>query len=273
MPNYCEYEMNVIGYPSSVGKFIEILNINYDYNDIYFLKHPKRHMYRIFEANVDDVELLSPNILLATISGYCAWSVTVCMLNGPYSYNNRPTLSDTKSSLDYISKGSTLETICKDLNICVEMYSDEPSMCFQEHILVDNYGNIIINDMKSNVSHIFAYSKEDFQEYYPEINIAIYEKYKNPNDGSINCTINGWPIEEWDRLFTIKYITKRMASIVRNYYIRADMARVINENDEYKDIYERSRIIDDRVAEFKQKGFKKLEELRQKQKEEIKNGK
>ena len=44
MPNYCYYEMKVVGTDDNIDELISMMKYN----------HPKQHFYRVFEADVYD---------------------------------------------------------------------------------------------------------------------------------------------------------------------------------------------------------------------------
>lgn len=148
MPNYCNYEMKVVGGRSNVEEFFKVLSSDYDYTDGLNYSSFDRHFFRIFEAYSHDfsyekdennrpiantikhvkIDSNEDTIVEAIISGYCAWSVASCMMPGGYSYyetSGRP-------------KGSNLILESKNLNIDIEVFSEESGMCFMEHLIIES---------------------------------------------------------------------------------------------------------------------------------------
>lgn len=168
MPNYCDFNMKIVGERKNIEEFISVLNSDYDYEPIsprhisgknYPLVHQPaspiyyttnayklesitgpRHMFRIFETYVNRSED-EPNA--SYVSGYCAWSVYSCMFKGKYTYYND---FITEKHGKYIGfKGTTLPDESKNLNLKIEVYSEESGCAFMEHFLIDN-GEILIDD-------------------------------------------------------------------------------------------------------------------------------
>lgn len=130
MPNYCYYTMKVAGKQSDIEKLVEVMNR--DYNYISGGKKPLPHLWRVFEATYDKVNQL--------ITGDCAWSVYCCMFDGKGTYQG-----DHKNDPKY--NGTTIVALSKELNLKIEIYSEETGMCFQEHYLIDK-GKVLINDCR-----------------------------------------------------------------------------------------------------------------------------
>lgn len=168
MPNYCDFNMKIVGERKDIEELIAVLNCDYSYKRIspdhingktYPLVHQPaspiyyttngyrlarftgpRHMFRVFEAYVDR-SVDEPNA--SYISGYCAWSVYSCMFKGDYTYYN-DFLKDYGNR--YIGfMGTTLPDESRRLNLKVEVYSEESGCAFMEHFLIDN-GEILIED-------------------------------------------------------------------------------------------------------------------------------
>lgn len=166
MPNYCYYTISVGGRTENVNKFIEIMQNDYD----------KVHMYRIFEANPYFVNQYGM-YTHAQIDGYCAWSVSSCMLPGPYSYYNSDfnRCKNTETDRYYDGRRGIVEEICtmfnfngthllelaKYLNLTIQIYSTEPGMCFCED------GKILPNGLmvRDNCGNYQEWYLEDFNSY------------------------------------------------------------------------------------------------------------
>ena len=126
MPNYCNYELKAKGEKENLEKLIEILNNNYNMSE-----EDPLHMFRIFEATptFDNEEKT-----FLTVRGYCAWSVYSCMMEGACTYYS-DSYKDTNAT--------TIDRLAKDLNLYIEIISEEPGMCFMEHIMCYPDGEII----------------------------------------------------------------------------------------------------------------------------------
>lgn len=129
MPNYCNYSMCVVGKKENIEEFIKVMQADYDYGNMVF--NHDRHMFRVFEANCDEIEERYDGRCQVVINGYCAWSVSSCMLRGGY-YNS--------VQKDYPNnfRGTTLDIESKKLNLDIEVYSEESGCCFQEHYIITN---------------------------------------------------------------------------------------------------------------------------------------
>lgn len=169
MPNYCDFNMKIVGERKNIEEFISVLNSDYDYEPvsprhisgkIYPLVHQPaspiyyttngyklenitgpRHMFRVFEAYVNRSED-EPNA--SYLYGYCAWSVYSCMFGTSHTYYDD--FITEKYGNKYIGfMGTTLPDESRRLNLKIEVYSEEPGCGFMEHYLIDN-GEILIED-------------------------------------------------------------------------------------------------------------------------------
>ena len=132
MPNYCYYQMRVVGKKENVEEFVKIMQADYNYQSMKF-DYEKHIGGRVFEASVDEFEEVANGIYGANISGDCAWSVLSCMFDGPYCYYN-----DIKEKYGAECRSTTVPIESERLNLSIEIYSEESGMCFQEHYLVKN---------------------------------------------------------------------------------------------------------------------------------------
>lgn len=197
MPNYCDYEMRIKGYPANVGRFIEVIRADYNYNKkSYFYNHPHQHMFRVFEAEPLEVKM-EGLVMVATITGYCAWSVYSCMLPGFCTYYNDTVEESNKNEFnirsnqrsDYLINGKIYAThllnLAKQLNLYLEVYSNEPGMCFQEHYIINNFGQFIVNEeVQTNCYYIEEYDTlKEYNKGNPDYQLDItedeYLKLKN----------------------------------------------------------------------------------------------
>ena len=124
MPNYCSYDMHVKGAPGDVDAFIALMT---DYD-------APKHFYRVFDATEYDRADNGDGTVTAMICGDCAWSVASCMT--------------TDSPMTYCSShedGTSLMEQSADKHLDIEVYSEEPGMCFAEHYLYRD-GEEIVNE-------------------------------------------------------------------------------------------------------------------------------
>ena len=127
MTNPCFYSMKAKGAREDIEEFIQVVKADYDYNTMEF--NFDRHLQRVYIADEEDIEAVDENTYSVFINGECAWSVVVCMLEDGY-YN------DMKARLGDKFRGTTLVHESERLNLEIEVFSEECSMCFQEHYLV-----------------------------------------------------------------------------------------------------------------------------------------
>lgn len=168
MPNYCDFDMKIVGERKNIEEFIAVLNSHYDYEPVspdhirgktYPLVHQPpspiyyttngyrlakltgpRHMFRVFEAYVDrDLDEVNASY----INGYCAWSVYSCMFKGGCTYYNDFIKGYDNKYIGFM--GTTLPDESRRLNLKIEVYSEESGCAFMEHFLIDN-GEILIED-------------------------------------------------------------------------------------------------------------------------------
>lgn len=166
MPNYCNFSMRVKGKKANVKEFYQILEADYDYQrePIMNIDGPQRHFSRIFNINfagykneaiydcsedTDDVEI--------DLVGDCAWSVYSCMCKGNHTYYN-----SLKEEYKEKCLATNLEEETRLLYLKVEIYSEEPGVGFQEHMIYDN-GKCLVNDC---VDYYEDYDEES-DEYTP----------------------------------------------------------------------------------------------------------
>lgn len=131
MPNYCDYEMKVKGSKEAIKELLECLNADYNYSS--GAKPEHKHMFRVFQAELvnDRPKANIDGTYTQHIYGYCAWSVASCMLR------NRGYYADIKKEYPEIFMGTSLEELSKELDIEIEVFSEEPGMCFSEHYIFE----------------------------------------------------------------------------------------------------------------------------------------
>lgn len=144
MPNYCDYEMKILGKKENVLRMVAYLQADYNYQDGLSNCTEDKHFFRVFEANVIDEAELSSETYMAVVSGYCAWSISCCMLQGSLSYY-RNWSEERLSTLKEPFKGTHLEDVTKELDLSVEIFSKESGLEFMEHYIVES-GTITLDE-------------------------------------------------------------------------------------------------------------------------------
>lgn len=156
MPNYCDFEMKIIGNEESRERFISYLNANYHYNiidnDNYELDYctADKHFFRVFEAEkIDEIfyNQIDPDFTI--VSGNCAWSVITCMFNEPEGTYYGDWASHNFYNCDNF-KGTHILEATKELNLMVEIFSMESGLDFMEHYVIDN-GKLLVNDCQNYI--------------------------------------------------------------------------------------------------------------------------
>lgn len=137
MPNYCDYEMKIVGTKKAINRVIECLKADYNYG---VEKPSHKHFFRVFDCWGDDEDFVEERngLFSKIVFGDCAWSCSSCMLSGNYSY-----YQDVKKSNKDTFMGTDLAEQSKDCTI--EVFSEETGMGFSEHYLFKN-GKCLIDD-------------------------------------------------------------------------------------------------------------------------------
>lgn len=160
MANYCSYEMKIKGKKENVDKLIEYLQSDYYYENKELVKcDADRHFCRVFECHIADDYKEEGYQGYEIVYGSCAWSVFSCMMSGDHTYYND--LIKYKNN-----KVTCMTKATKELDLEVEIFSEEPGCCFMEHFLIDK-GKILIEDCV------------DWEEQYDEDGDPIYDEYGN----------------------------------------------------------------------------------------------
>lgn len=110
MPNICFFSMKVKGTQSSCYEWLKRME-SYD---------EPNHFFRIFEHDVIEENGNNENFYMI-IKGECAWSLESCCRASGYS--NGTDLFEVNS---------------RELNVIMEVYSEECGMGFQEHYIYNN---------------------------------------------------------------------------------------------------------------------------------------
>ena len=137
MANWCDFRMMVRGKSENVDVFYKYLT-DYDNSPKYFA--------RIFDANIDSEDMDENGTKTMKLNGDCAWSVYSCMCEGKYTYYT--------DSHDSDSKLTCLREATKELQLEVEIRSEEPGMGFWEHIHYKN-GESLCDDTGDLMSEGF----------------------------------------------------------------------------------------------------------------------
>lgn len=137
MPNYCGYDMKVVGKKENVKEFVKIMKANYDYPSMKF--GFDRHMGgRVYGAHAEKPVKNEDGSYSVIIIGYCAWSVARCMFNGGYYRSLKNRYGDE-------CRSTTVPIESERLGLDIEIYSGESESCLMEHYLVRK-GKIICNE-------------------------------------------------------------------------------------------------------------------------------
>jgi len=185
MPNYCDFSMHIKGQKKDVFKLAEWLSADYSYSstpNIYVeregVKIPTEHHigWRVFECYYQEDAFanlpIDSNITLY-LSGYCAWSVYSSMMEGPFTYYTDNHADMMKARGEDLSL--TLPQACKKLSVEVELFSNEPGMCFSEHYHIGSDGKIKLEE------------ETEYIEFYIE-EYHSYDDYVKSIDGEIPIT-------------------------------------------------------------------------------------
>lgn len=127
MANLCDFVMHVRGKRENIEKFYDALT-----------QKGKIYMGRGAEADIfldDDI---------AEIKGWCKWSVVSALIDNAISMRTEPnrwSFDEDVNELEFI----TLIEACQKWNVDMEVYSEEPGCCFQEHFMVID-GELVIDE-------------------------------------------------------------------------------------------------------------------------------
>jgi len=179
MPNICTGFMNVRGRADCVDELLKILDANYSYYkdknnyDYSWCVDPKNfthipHFFRVFSAYKFDEHWNSGIYKCVSIDFECAWSVSSCMMGGPWSYFMQ--FEHDHPGEHY---GSTLLKESKRLQLEIELWSQEPGMAFQEHYKICS--GILVKDecLDYNLIYLDNYnSYEEVKADYPNTSMT-----------------------------------------------------------------------------------------------------
>ena len=154
MPNWCAFDMRIVGKENNVDELVSILK--YD--------HPTKSFYRILEA-VEYSRFATPaGTITVDLYGECAWSVMVCMFEREFTY----------AAEDDRPNKTNIEVEAERLGLDIEIYSREPGMCFAEHYLIKgSAGGTIIDE-----------SNEYLELYWDQEKYPTFEELKRDGIGT-----------------------------------------------------------------------------------------
>lgn len=160
MANDCYYRMRAVSKnEEALKRLLDIMK----YND------PEYYIYRCFEAErVEDGQ--EDGLSTMDIEGFVAWGCSQwihseekkddILIKGRQKDENGNIIWDK-----YIygtSHYAPLTTICKELGIGIEIWSQEPNMAFQAHSVVNSNGEIVVDECKD--WEILAAEEDDTDE-------------------------------------------------------------------------------------------------------------
>jgi len=125
MANYCFFTMYAEGKPESIDELVARMVTEYDH-DKGVGNRP--HFWGVFGVDVDDKAPRTEGTRLVEISGQCPWSVWSCMTDGEDSVA-RSKAEDPKLA-PYCT---SLKKTANEFGIEIEVFSDEPTGCVEEH--------------------------------------------------------------------------------------------------------------------------------------------
>lgn len=138
MANKCHYEMKIKGSKESVQTFIRYAEATYYIAGNKIVSDDDRYFFgmEVEEKSEREVEGMTDEVV-ATIKGYCRWSIHSCLFEGIHT-----SFSDYQKRCENF-RGITLLEASETLGVTVEVYSAETD--FMEHFLVKN-GELLIED-------------------------------------------------------------------------------------------------------------------------------
>jgi len=176
MPNYCNYSARIKGEKKNVLKLAEWLEANYYMPEgseelkVVVTRDgvevPTEHHigYRVFDFWYDTNEFKNnsdTDVITLHGDGDCAWSVYSCMFNGAIG-----TYMGDRGRDNEKHKSISIDDACGLLGVTIEIFSTEPGCCFAEHYLIDETGEVIINDETEYTElYLGDFDTDDYDEY------------------------------------------------------------------------------------------------------------
>lgn len=165
MANECYFHLKVVGKKESVKEFLKVLQAKYSYHEDCFSFD--RHFYRIFKTNVEEEGVLEDSYF-ATVSGSCAWSVNHSMRDGKFSCYG--IFGKDKAN----SRGTNLVLESKNLDLKVEIFSEEEGFSFQEHYLYET--GVLLKEECADVTMINYDDWDSLEEINEEFKTDFKEE-------------------------------------------------------------------------------------------------
>ena len=160
MANCCGWDMMVVGKDkASLDRLLKILK----YEDKEF------YLYRVFDAYVNTKPRKRGDYYVARYYGDVAWSAD--------PWVNATPNPDEKN--DRGASYTNLREICKTLGIGVEIWTEEPGVGFQQHIIIDSRGEVGVDDSEDWTD---GYEDEDGEEVEEEGGFADYGEFSHPDE-------------------------------------------------------------------------------------------
>ena len=209
MCNICDFKIKAVGEESNINRLLECLKNEYHYirgetqekldeelSKRYSLKYASKdggsylyanndkHLYRIFECCATE-KVKKDNNCYAVMSGDCANSVFVCMFEGPNSYYT----DGLNSWIKDLAKehATTVVQLSKDLDLKIEIYSNEPSFGMAEHYIVDKGKVIADEEYPFHLYYLADYETEEQAE--EDLDIVLTDEERG-SDWIFRCEIN-----------------------------------------------------------------------------------
>lgn len=160
MANLCDFSMIVVGNRENIDLFYNMMNQN-----------GTTWMGRGAEVEIVDVEEVDGKHR-AELSGWCKCAVETAMVSNAISMREHPEKwsGNGKDKNGNDLRFITLYEACKELNLDMEVYSEEPGCEFQEHYLFRN-GNLEVNEC----AHYTEEYDEETGEYIPHGGFGDWE--------------------------------------------------------------------------------------------------
>lgn len=152
MANNCFYDMKITGRKENIKELIQMLK--------WEGKYENNGIGRVFSCYDSSIEEICGDIGYTLVFGDCAWSVNSAMMNNA-------------------GREHGLESETGRLDLIVEVYSSEPGIGFQEHILI-NKGIVEINDCMDYEEH-YVEDYETIEEYNAEYGTNFTEDMVDEN--------------------------------------------------------------------------------------------
>jgi len=124
------------------------------------------------------------------IDGYCAWSVYSCMFKG----DGIGTYMGDATYGRKTDKAISIDEASKQLGLQIEIFSEEPGMCFSEHYYIDNGEIVCKEETQYTECWLEYYDKESdcfeeeaYNELSEDFRIKVDKAIANGEDVLKNC--------------------------------------------------------------------------------------